>query len=320
MEERLLALLRLALKYNATDIHFMMRYQDVTIEMRIDGLCRKVKAKFEDYKLIRYLQYLANLDVGNILTPQTGQFEMEVDGNLLSLRFAVINKLNYTNGVLRILNSRLKVDANSLSSVEGQNRYFRSLLNRTCGLVLFSGPTGSGKTTTLYSLLKSIRNRKIYTIEDPIEVYHDEFIQLAVNEATGFDYSEGIKQILRHDPDIIMIGEIRDDKAAKMAVVAANTGHLVLSTIHTSRASSCISRMVELGVNEEHLYENLICVANQRMMINKNNKNKVVLYEIMDQNEIEYFRNNKRNSPSFWTIEMQIRKGINEGIFEGEVY
>ena len=315
MEERLVALLRLALKYNATDIHFMMRYQEVSIEMRIDGLCRKVKGRFEDYKLLRYLQYLANLDVGNIMTPQTGQFEMEVDGDLLSLRFAVINKVNYTNGVLRILNSKTRVSADSLSSIIYQNQYFKALLNRSCGLILFSGPTGSGKTTTLYSLLKCVRNKKIYSIEDPIEVYHDNLIQLSVNEARGFDYAEGIKQILRHDPDIIMIGEIRDEKAAKMAVVAANTGHLVLSTIHTSRASGCISRMSELGVNEDHLYENLLCVSNQRMLINAKTREKVVLYEIMDSKEIEYFRNNGRNSDDFLNIDKQIARGIEDGIF-----
>ncbi len=320
MEERLLALLRLALKYNATDIHFMMRYQEVDIDMRIDGICRKVKGKFEDYKLIRYLQYLANLDVGNIMTPQTGQFEMEVDGNLLSLRFAIINKVNYSNGVLRILNSKIRVSADSLSGIEKQNLYFKALLNRSCGLILFSGPTGSGKTTTLYSLLKAVRNKKIYSIEDPIEVYHDNLIQLSVNEAMDFDYAEGIKQILRHDPDIIMIGEIRDEKAAKMAVVAANTGHLVLSTIHTSRASGCISRLVELGVNEEHLYENLLCVSNQRMLVNRKNHEKVVLYEIMDRKEIEYFRKYKRNSDEFYDIEKQIRKGISDGIFEKDSY
>ena len=320
MEERLLALLRLAIKYNATDIHFMLRYQDVEIEMRIDGLCHKVKTRFEDYKLIRYLQYLANLDVGNITTPQTGQFEMEVDGKLLSLRFAVINKLNYTNGVLRIMNSELNIDANRLSSIEMQNRYFRSLLNRKCGLVLFSGPTGSGKTTTLYTLLKSVKNRKIYSIEDPIEVYHDYLIQLSVNEAAGFDYAEGIKQILRHDPDIIMIGEIRDEKAARMAVVAANTGHLVVSSIHTSRACSCISRMSELGVNEDHLYENLICVSNQRMMTRKGSHEKIVLYEIMDPREIEYFRIHKHNSPTFLDIDTQIERGIKNGIFSGDLY
>jgi competence protein ComGA len=316
MEERLLALLRLALKYNATDIHFMMRYQEVDIDMRIDGILRKVKGKFEDYKLIRYLQYLANLDIGNILTPQTGQFEMEVDGDLLSLRFAVINKVNYSNGVLRILNSKIRICADSLSSIADQNRYFKSLLNKDCGLILFSGPTGSGKTTTLYSLLKDVRYKKIYSIEDPIEVYHDNIIQLSVNEAMDFDYAKGIKQILRHDPDIIMIGEIRDEKAAKMAVVAANTGHLVLSTIHTSRASGCISRLSELGVNEEHLYENLLCVCNQRMLVNRKNHEKVVLYEIMDRKEIEYFRMNKRNSDDFLSVEKQIEKGIKDGIFE----
>ena len=319
MEERLLALLRLALKYNATDIHFMMRYQEVEIEMRIDGLCRKVKGKFEDYKLLRYLQYLANLDVGNILTPQTGQFEMDVDGNLLSLRFAVINKVNYTNGVLRILNSKIRVDADSLSSIEEQNLYFKSLLRRNCGLILFSGPTGSGKTTTLYSLLKSVRNRKIYSIEDPIEVYHDNIIQLSVNEALDFDYAEGIKQILRHDPDIIMIGEIRDEKAAKMAVVAANTGHLVLSTIHTSRASGCISRMSELGVNEDHLYENLLSVSNQRMMISLKSHEKIVLYEIMDEEEISYFRKNGKNTDTFLSIDKQITRGIEDGIFDEQI-
>ncbi len=319
MEERLIALLRLALKYNATDIHFMMRYQEVSIEMRIDGSCRKVKGKFEDYKLIRYLQYLANLDVGNILTPQTGQFEMEVDGNLLSLRFAVINKLNYTNGVLRILNSRLKITADQLSSSDAQNRYFRSLLRKNCGLVIFSGPTGSGKTTTLYSLLAGVKKKKIYSIEDPIEVYQDNLIQLSVNETMGFDYAAGVQQILRHDPDIIMIGEIRDEKAAKIAVVAANTGHLVLTSIHASKASGVISRMNELGVNEDHLYENLLCISNQRLFTNRKTGKKLVLYEIMDTEEVAFYRQNHRNSEGFCSIEKQIEKGIADGILEKDL-
>lgn len=315
MEERLVALLRLALKYNATDIHFYMVYQEVQIQMRIDGELRNVKAKFEDYKLIRYLQYLANLDIGNLLSPQTGQFEMEIDNNLLSLRFAVINSINSTNGVLRILNSNIDVNSNNLSTIKNQNIYFNQIIKEKCGLIIFSGPTGSGKTTTLYSLLKSVKNKKIYTIEDPIEVYNDNLIQIEVNEALGLDYASGVAQILRHDPDIIMIGEIRDEKAAKMAVVAANTGHLVLTTLHASRASSCMSRLIELGVNEEHLYENLICVCNQRMMINKNTKEKVVIYEIMNKNEIEYFRKNRNNSKYFNDINFQIDRGIQNGFF-----
>ena len=319
MEIRLLALLRLALKYKATDIHFHMSFQDVQIQMRINGTLQNVKSKFEDYKLIRYLQYLANLDVGNLLVPQTGQFEMEVDGVFLSLRFAVINSINYTNGVLRILNSNIKINANNLSHIPSQNVYFQNILRNNCGLIIFSGPTGSGKTTTLYSLLKSVKNKKIYSIEDPIEVYNENFIQLQVNETMGFDYAAGVAQILRHDPDIIMIGEIRDEKAAKMAVVAANTGHLVLTTLHASRASSCMSRMIGLGVPEDHLYENLICVCNQRMMIDKNTKEKIVLYEIMNRKEIEYFRENHMVSRDFRNIEMQIARGIKDGIFEKDV-
>lgn len=315
MEERLLAILRLAIRYKASDIHFHVCYNEITIDMRIDGEFKRIKPKFEDEKLIRYLQYLANLDVGHLLEPQTGQFEVEVDDVLLSLRFAIINSVSYSDGVLRILNSSLKIEADNLSSIAKQNKYFQSLLKEDYGLVIFSGPTGSGKTTTLYSLLNSVKGKKIYTIEDPIEVYNDNFVQLQINEAINFTYEEGIRQVLRHDPDIIMIGEIRDAKAAKWAVVAANTGHLVLTTLHASKASSTISRLVELGVNETHLYEMLLCIANQRMMITKDNK-KQVIYEIMDKEEIAFFRKNKDNSSSFLSIENQITDGKNKGLYK----
>lgn len=315
MEERLIALLRLAIKYNASDIHFNLEYQEVKIQMRINGSLINVKSKLNDYKLIRYLQYLANLDIGNLLIPQTGQFEMNIDGTILSLRFAVINSINHSNGVLRILNSNIDLDVSNLSQIPSQNNYFANIIKKDCGLIIFSGPTGSGKTTALYSLLKSVKDKKIYTIEDPIEIYNSNFIQLEVNESVNFNYEKGVEQILRHDPDIIMIGEIRDEKAAKIAVVAANTGHLVLTSIHASRASSCVSRLIELGVNEDHLYENLLCISNQRMMINKNTKEKVVLYEIMDRQEIDYYKKNKYNSIEFMNIESQIIKGIQDGIF-----
>jgi len=239
-----------------------------------------------------------------------------VDGYLLSLRFAVINSVNRVNGVLRILNSNLKIDVDSLSMFKNQNDYFRHLLTKPNGLILFSGATGSGKTTTLYTLLKSVKNKKIYSIEDPIEVYVDNIVQLQVNESLGFDYHQGIAQILRHDPDIIMIGEIRDEKVAKSAVIAANTGHLVLSTIHSSSAGGVISRMVELGVNIDHLYENLLCISNQRMMINKRKKTKTVIYEVMDLKEINYFKKNHVNSKGFISLDLQTKKGIENGIFE----
>ena len=314
MEERLLYLLRLAIKYNASDIHFISRYSEIEIGMRIDGLIKKVKSSIYDDKLIRYLQYLANLDVGNINVPQTGQFELVVDDNLLSLRFAIVNSFNMTNAVLRILNNNLRIDVDTLSNNTKQNKYFKELLNKDNGLILFSGPTGSGKTTTVYTLLKSKKDKIIYTIEDPIEIYNDQFVQIQVNEKMNLNYETGIKQIMRHDPDIIMIGEIRDDKAAKMAIRAANTGHLVISTIHASSAASCISRMIDLGANENHLYEMLLCLINQRMIIDKNGK-KQVIYEIMDKDEINYFREYKSNSINFINIDRQINKGKENGIY-----
>jgi len=313
VEERLLALLRLALKHSASDIHFDIRKQEVDISMRIDGQIKKVKTKFGDFRLIRYLQYLANLDVGVLNEGQTGQFNMNVDGIEVSLRFAIINRLEWSNAVLRILNSQLQVDINCLSLLKKQNDYFKQITQQSSGLILLSGPTGSGKTTTLYTLLKSISYKKIFTIEDPIEVIHDEFIQLSVNDSIGFSYSQGIKQILRHDPDVIMIGEIRDEKAAKGAVEAANTGHLVLSSIHASKASSVISRMFEFGVNENELYENLICICGQRLMSNPINKRKIVLYEIMDKAELNYFKQHRHNSDTFLDIDSQIIKGEQNG-------
>lgn len=315
MEERLIELLELALKYKATDIHFEKRYSNVSIKMRVDGSLKTVKAKPEDDKLMRYLQYRADLDVGKLLIPQTGGFEQVIKNQIISLRYAVMVSNNIVDGVLRILESGLNLSVNNLSKLDNQNKLFKELIQMDSGLVLLSGPTGSGKTTTLYSLLKTRKKSKIYTIEDPIEVMNDNFIQLQVNEDLGFDYAEGIKQILRHDPDVILIGEIRDEKSAQMAVAAANTGHLVFSTIHASRAATCISRMIDFGVNEDHLYEVLICLSNQRMLYDQNH-NKIVMYELMDKDEIDYYRKHKCNSDTFLDINKQIKEGKANGIVE----
>ena len=141
MEERLVALLRLALKYNATDIHFSVVGNETSIDMRIDGEPRNVKTHFDDYKLTKYLKYMANLDVSNNNSPQTGTFDMEIDGKNIPLRFAVIEAGNNINAVLRILDDR--------TPTLSQNQQLNDLMQNNCGLILLSGPTGSGKTTTM---------------------------------------------------------------------------------------------------------------------------------------------------------------------------
>lgn len=264
MEERLLALVRLCfLTYGATEIRFDVRHQETKIETRIDGVKRLIKSKYEDYKLIRYLMYLANLDVGNMLTPQTGSFEIEVDGKLMMMRFAVINTESGSSAVLRYLNSVKNIKYTD--SIKEFANSVQESAKKGCGLYLITGPCGSGKTTLAYNILKSLKNVKAYSCEDPIETYIESIVQIECNENVGLTMDNAIKQVLRHDPDIIFVGEIRDEKAAEMAVIAANTGHLVLATMHASTCESAYTRMLEFGVFEDHLNEALRSVINLRL-------------------------------------------------------
>lgn len=312
----MLELLLLALKLQGSDIHFISKFDDVLLKVRTKGKLVDVETKPIDIKLMRFLQYAANMDLGRLSKPQSGVFERVVEEKLLSLRYSSITQNGRTDAVLRILNQDLDLDIDDLSRIQSQNDFFKSLFKNREGLVLFSGPTGSGKTTTLYTILKWVKEKKICSIEDPIEIIQDNMSQIQISYALGIDYDEAIKELLRQDPDIIMIGEIRDEEAAKAALKAANTGHIVLSSIHSATASSTISRMVELGVDENHLYESLLCLCNQRMMYTKETEDLVVLYEIMDEDEISYFRKHQQNSDAFLSIKKQIREGEKDGTFK----
>lgn len=303
MENRLIECLEIALKYDVTDIHFSL-YDNgqVTIEMRIDGKIYQLKQKDEDEHFFRYLMFKANLDVSSITIPQTGQFEMIINQKRLSLRFAVVSSHQMTSGVLRILSNHSLLSIKDLADDEEVIDYLSSICLEPNGLYLFSGPTGSGKTTTLYTLLHACKGKKIYTLEDPIEIYSNDYIQIQINELQGMSYSEGIKQLMRQDPDIIMIGEIRDSIAAQMAVRCALTGHLVVSSIHSSNTGTTIQRMLDLGVSEYQLFDVLKGISNQRL-ITKKDKSKIGIYEIMDNQEIQYYVTNKEHSSSFKSIE-----------------
>lgn len=314
MEDRLNALLHLAIKLKATDIHFTRTRAGVKIEMRVDDRIRFVKGEAKDDKMIRYLQYLANLDVGNLILPQTGQFEWFIDDHLLSLRFALIHNPHMDNAVLRILNDDLGLDVKTLSTSTDQNVFFRKMMRYRSGLYIFSGPTGSGKTTSLYTLLHGVKGKKIFTIEDPIEIHSDEFIQIGVNETIGLSLDAAIRQVLRHDPDIIMIGELRDELTAKMAIRAANTGHLVFTSIHAASCLLAIERLLELGVNKGQLYNVLVGISNQRLFKRQNSSAKVVIYETMGRDEIVYYFKNGAISPEFYTLEERIEDAKRQDI------
>ena len=320
MEKRLNALLRLAISHHATDIHFTLYQNEMVIEMRINNAIRKVKMQNGDDKLIKYLQYLSNLDIGNIKIPQTGQFEWYIDGKTLSLRFALINTQSLINGVLRILNEDLDINLNNLSYKESDREFFKKMLKKPNGLFLISGPTGSGKTTTLYTLLNSIKNKKIFTIEDPIEIHSNHFIQIGINESINLGYDEAIKQVLRHDPDIIMIGEIRDEITAKMVVRAANTGHLVISTIHAASSIGTIERMLELGVEKGQLINALIGISSQRLFKCKGTDKKMVIYETIESEDIVKYCKYGCLDNSFIPLQKSIDEAYKNNIIEETAY
>ena len=291
MEYRLLELLRIALKYQVSDIHF--DYDNklnkiISIEMRVNDEIKRIKENDEDTNLFRYLIYLSNLDISNMMNPQTGSFEIDVDNKHLSLRFAVISTINNTNGVLRILSNTLNLRIEDLTVDENDISWLKNIINHKYGLIVVSGPTGSGKTTTLYTLLNSINNKKIFTLEDPIEVLNDNFIQIQINEKMNISYASGIKQLMRHDPDIVMVGEIRDEEAANMAVRCALTGHLVVTSIHSSSCVSAINRLLDLGVNKMHLQDILIGITSQNLFMNEEGKY-LTVYEIFERKDIDYY-------------------------------
>ncbi len=313
MNERLLEILRIALAYRVSDIHFSLSENGGTvIEMRVDGKIRQLKSGEKDGRLFHYLMYRANLDVSSVFEPQTGSFEITVDGVRLSLRFAIMSAWQRTSGVLRILNSTSGITINSLCKDETVLGWMKRIPDMKNGLIIFSGPTGSGKTTALYTILDAVKERKIFTLEDPVEVIHENYVQLQVNEKQ-MGYAEGIRQLMRHDPDIIMIGEIRDSLAANMAVRSALTGHLVVTSLHSFSCVGAIGRMLELGVERAALRSVLRGVSNQRLFMDAQGK-RTGIYECLDENGIAYWFEKQSLPEGFKDIETKIAEAASGGL------
>ena len=312
MEERLIELLQLALKRKASDIHISIIDEQVVIEYRINEELIKIPTIKEDERLIKYLQYKSNLDMGNLSKPASGRFDIYINGLLKTLRFSVIYSKNIVNGVIRILNYDLNLNINNISSDLEQIEYFKNIINIKHGLILFCGPTSSGKTTTIYTLLDYLKDKKIYTIEDPIEIVSLNYIQLQVNQENDYNYDACIKQVLRHDPDIIMIGEIRDELTAKMALRATLTGHLVISSIHAYDPISCLNRLKDLNIDISILNDSLECIINQRLFESYKGKDRRAIYEIFNKEQIQYYikKNtiNKKHKSLNYNIEQAIKQ------------
>lgn len=264
-------LLGYAVAERASDIHIETQADEVVVRLRIDGILRdivKLPRGIED-ALVARIKILSNLKIDEHRIPQDGRYKFNIDDDAVSLRISIIPGFYGENVVMRLLRESARPLSLEELGLTGHNlEVIRENITKPHGMILVTGPTGSGKTTTLYSVLNILNTIevKICTIEDPIEYGVNRVSQIQVNTKTGLDFASGLRALLRHDPDIIMVGEIRDKETAEIAIHSALTGHLVLSTLHTNTAAGAIPRFLDMGAEDFLLASTLNVVVGQRLV------------------------------------------------------
>ncbi|PYU47623.1 MAG: pilus assembly protein PilB [Acidobacteria bacterium] len=266
-----------ALERRASDIHIEARDSEVAVKYRIDGVLQHAMqpiAKEWHSTVLSRIKVLSDLDIAERRVPQDGRFRVKYKGRYIDLRVSIMPASHGEDAVLRVLDKEtLSEKFQSLTldvvgfSVE-ETRRFRRYIREPYGMVLVTGPTGSGKTTTLYAAINEIKSDedKIVTIEDPVEYQLRGITQIPVNEKKGLTFARGLRSILRHDPDKIMVGEIRDQETAQIAIQSALTGHLVFTTVHANNVTDVIGRFINMGVEPYNFVSALNCIMAQRLV------------------------------------------------------
>src|SRR6202161_783763 len=265
------ALLTQAVKENASDIHIEPFENRLVVRFRVDGILREVLQSKRGVAplVVSRIKVMSKLDIAETLLPQDGRIGLRIAGRAVDVRVSTIPSGHGERVVLRILDKqagRLELSALGMDPATGQ--LIDDLIHKPHGILLVTGPTGSGKTTTLYAALERLNDnsRNIMTVEDPIEYYIDGIGQTQVNTKVEMTFARGLRAILRQDPDVVLIGEIRDLETAQIAVQASLTGHLVLSTLHTNTAAGAITRLRDMGIEPFLLSSSLIGVLAQRLV------------------------------------------------------
>jgi type IV pilus assembly protein PilB len=260
-----------AVRRGVSDIHFEPSGHDMRVRFRVDGVV------FDSTTVPRHLiaglvsrvKIMAELDIAEKRMPQDGRIGLSVDGNYIDLRVATLPTVRGEAVIMRVLDSRqIVMDLDGLGMDEDDKRRFQAAIAGTHGAILVTGPTGSGKTTTLYAGLTELNtpDRTVVTIEDPVEYELDGIKQMQVNSKTGLSFATGLRALLRADPDVVMVGEVRDSQTAQIAIESALTGHLVLTTLHANDAPLAAARLIDMGIEPFLVTSSVECIVAQRLV------------------------------------------------------
>ena len=293
IEKKCIQLLHKAIAFKASDIHIVPEYDKYEIYFRKFGRLVPIEQypKQIASRLITYMKFLADLDIAEKRKPQSGSFQRDINNALYSFRLSTLPSVyNLESIVIRLLLQKTTIPLSQLTLSEQQATTILRLIKERQGLMLITGATGSGKTTTLYSLIHHCVNdymRHVISLEDPVEKTQEKMLQIQVNERAGVSYLTGLKAILRHTPDVIMIGEIRDRDTAKVALEAALTGHLVLSTVHAKSTVHCLYRLLDLGFTVEELKQSLIAILGQTLIEIDQQDERKAIFEVLADTQLK---------------------------------
>ena len=265
------ALITESIKKNASDIHIEPFETRLSVRFRVDGVLQEILEPPRQIAslLVSRIKVMAKLDIAEKRLPQDGRISLKIAGRPIDIRVSTLPSGHGERVVLRILDKKAgRLDLNHLGMAKGTRDNLSNLIEKPHGIILVTGPTGSGKTTSLYAMLSQLNDtqRNILTVEDPIEYDLDGIGQTPVNTKVDMTFAKGLRAILRQDPDVVMVGEIRDAETAQIAVQASLTGHLVLSTLHTNSAVGAITRLIDMGIEPFLLSSSLLGVLSQRLV------------------------------------------------------
>ncbi|MGG4180092.1 competence type IV pilus ATPase ComGA [Virgibacillus pantothenticus] len=293
-------LLLYAIEQGASDIHFSPLSAQTDIYHRIQGnrIFHKTISNSSYQLLLTYFKFTSAMDIGETRKPQNGTITLQIVGQVYDLRLSALPVKHNESLAIRILPQQASLPLHQLFLFPNQLHLLLAWMKNRSGLILINGPTGSGKTTTLYAILEAIRKQhslQAITLEDPIEKDLEQILQVQINEKAGITYQAGFKAALRHDPDIIMVGEIRDAATAAFALEASLSGHLVLSTIHAANGLGTLYRLKSLGLTMGDVKQSLIAIASIQLLsfeTKKHGKRRAAILELLDQSLLtQYFQN-----------------------------